>query len=127
MHTIVNTSKAMAAIGPYNQAIRVGNIIFTSGQLGIDPKTGKLVDGLDAQILQTFSNLQEVLRASGASLKDVVKFNIYLKDMADFDHMNDMMRSYLLGTQHPARTCNQPIAMPKGALFLMDAVAIVEE
>ncbi len=127
MHTIVNTPKAMAAIGPYNQAIRVGNLVFTSGQLGIDPKTGKLVEGLEAQILQTFCNLQEVLRAAGASLKDVVKFNIYLNDMADFDRMNDMMRRYLLGTQHPARTCNQPIAMPKGALFLMDAVAVIEE
>ena len=126
MHTIVNTSRAMAAIGPYNQAIRVGNMIFTSGQLGIDPKTGRLVEGLKAQMLVTFSNLKAVLHEAGAELKDVVKFNIYLKDMKDFEEMNNLMKENLVGIQHPARTCNQPVELPKGALFLMDAIAVLE-
>ena len=126
MHTIVNTSRAMAAIGPYNQAIRVGNMVFTSGQLGIDPKTGRLVEGLKAQMLVTFSNLKAVLHEAGAELKDVVKFNIYLKDMKDFEEMNNLMKENLVGIQHPARTCNQPVELPKGALFLMDAIAVLE-
>lgn len=127
MHTLINTPKAMAAIGPYNQAIRVGKLVFTSGQLGVDPKTGKLVEGLDAQMHMTFANLRAVLHQAGAQFKDVVKFNIYLDDMANFEKMNDFMKQYLLGLPHPARTCTQPVAMPKGCLFLLDAIAVVEE
>lgn len=127
MHTIINTSKAMAAIGPYNQAIRTGNLIFTSGQLGIDPRTGKMVEGIEAQMHMSFNNLRTVLQEAGAKLSDVVKFNIYLKDMKDFDKMNEIMKFYLNGIQHPARTCNQPTELPKGALFLMDAVAVLPE
>ena len=111
MHTLINTPKAMAAIGPYNQAIRVGN----------------LVEGLDAQMHMTFANLRAVLHEAGAQFKDVVKFNIYLNDMANFEKMNDFMKQYLLGLPHPARTCTQPVAMPKGCLFLLDAIAVVEE
>lgn len=125
MHTIIFTSKAMAAIGPYNQAIRAGNLVFTSGQLGIDPRTGKLVEGLEAQVHMSFNNLRTVLQEAGSKLSDVVKFNIYLTDMDNFEKVNDIMKFYLNGIQHPARTCNQPAALPKGALFLVDAVAVV--
>lgn len=124
---IVFTGNAMRAIGPYNQAVKVGNFVFTAGQLGISPQTNKLMEGLDAQAAMTFNNMNEVLHAAGAHRKDLVKINIYLKDMKDFEKINELMKAWLKGTAHPARTCIQAVELPKGCLFLMDAVAFIQD
>ena len=121
---IVSTSLAPAAIGPYSQAVRAGNTVYMSGQIGLDPATMKMVEGIDAQIVQVFDNLKAVAAAAGATLDDAVKFNIYLTDLAHFAKVNDVMMQYV-SEPYPARAAIGVKELPRGALVEADAVLVV--
>ncbi len=123
---IVHTDKAPAAVGPYSQAVRVGNLIFTAGQIGIDPATGQLREGLEAQTRQVMSNLQAVLKAAGADLSTVVKTTIYMTDLSAFKTVNTIYGEYFPESP-PARSTVQVAALPLGALIEIEAVAFLPE
>jgi 2-iminobutanoate/2-iminopropanoate deaminase len=118
----ISTGGAAAAIGPYSQAIRAGDMLFCSGQLGIDPATGELVDGVEAQAERALRNLQSVLDAAGLGFDDVVKTTIFLADMADFAAVNAVYGSYMPDPP-PARSAIQAGALPKGGLVEIEAIA----
>ncbi len=120
----IHTEGAPAAIGPYAQAIRAGNVIYTSGQLGIDPATGKLADGVEAQTHAAMRNLEKVLEAGGAGLRNVVKTTVFVRDLADFAVVNAIYGSYFSG-EFPARSCVQAAALPKGGLVEIECVAVL--
>ncbi len=119
------TGNAPAAIGPYSQAIQAGKTIFLSGQIGLDPHSMHLVEGIDAQIERVFENLKAVAAAAGASLDDAVKFTIYLTDLADFAKVNQVMERYL-SQPYPARAAVGVRELPRGALIEADAILCVE-
>ena len=123
MKTIISTPKAPGAIGPYSQAVAAGAAIYTSGQLGIDPATGKLAEGIAAQTRQAMENLSEVLKAAGADLDNVVKTTVFVKDLADFKTVNEIYGSYF-SAGCPARSCVQVAALPMGGLVEIEAVAM---
>lgn len=122
--TVISTDKAAAAVGPYNQAVKCGNFIFTSGQIGIDPAAGKLEDGLEAQAKRALDNLTEVLKAGGGSLEGVVKTTIFLADMGDFAAVNNIYKERFTG-DYPARSTVAVKQLPLGALVEIEAVAEV--
>jgi len=125
--TIIATGKAPAAVGPYSQGVRVGNLVFTAGQAGLDPTTGRMVEGgIEAQTQQTLENLSAILQAAGSSLLQVVKTTVFLQDIADFQTMNRVYARFF-GGQPPARSTVQVAALPLGALVEIEAVAMVEE
>ncbi len=119
---IVKTDKAPAAIGPYSQGVKSNGFVFASGQLGIDPATGKLADGVEAQTRQALSNLSAVLEAAGASLESVVKTTIFLADISDFPVVNGVYGEFF-GESLPARATVQVAALPLGALVEIEAIA----
>ncbi len=122
----VSTDKAPAAIGPYSQAIVAGNLVYTAGQIPLDPATMEMVgSNVTEQTGQVFKNLKAVLEAAGAGLGAVVKTTVFLADMADFQAMNEVYASYF-GDHKPARAAVQAAALPKGALVEIEAVAIKE-
>ncbi len=101
--TIISTAGAPAAIGTYSQAVKVGDTVYLSGQIGLDPQSGQLVDGIDAQIIRVFDNLKAVAEAAGGSLADVVKLNIYLTDLGNFAKVNETMAKYFRAAVSGAR------------------------
>lgn len=119
--TVITTADAPGAIGTYSQAVRSGNALYMSGQIGLDPKTMQLVEGIEAQIHRVFQNLDAVARAAGASLADAVKVNIYLIDLSDFAKVNEIMMNYF-PQPYPARAAVGVSALPRGALVEADAV-----
>lgn len=122
---IIATDKAPKAIGPYSQAIRSGNILYTSGQIALDPATGNLVDGdFAAQVRRVFENLKAVLTAGGTDFSRVVKATVYLTDLANFATLNEIYASNF-GDTKPARTTVGVLQLPKGALVEIDLIAIV--
>ncbi len=123
---VISTSQAPAAIGPYSQAIRSGNLLFASGQLGLDPATGNLVEGIEAQTRQALANLQAVLAASGGSVANVVKTTIFLADMADFATVNAIYGE-VFRHEPPARSTVQVAALPKGGLVEIEVIARLDE
>lgn len=119
----IATDKAPAAIGPYSQGIKIDNLVFTSGQLPIDPATGEIVSGgIEEQAKQAFENLKAVLEASGASLGDVIKTTVFLDNLGDFGTVNEIYGSYFK-KPYPARSCYEVAKLPKGALIEVEAVA----
>jgi len=121
---IVQTDKAPKAIGPYEQAIKVDGFVFTAGQIPLDPKSGKIVEGgIAAQTRQVLENLKGVLIASGSSMDRVVKATVFLKNMADFAAMNEVYAEYL-GSAKPARSTVAVAELPRGALVEIDLVAL---
>ncbi|MFQ5448993.1 MAG: RidA family protein [Nitrospinaceae bacterium] len=123
---IVKTSEAPAAIGPYEQGIRVGNFLFISGQIAMEPATGQLVQGDIAQETErTLKNLDAILKADGLTRGHVVKTTVYLADLNDFARMNQVYEKFFTAPP-PARACVQVAALPKGAKIEMDAIAIGE-
>lgn len=121
----IRTKNAPEAIGPYSQGIKINNMLFTSGQIPIDPKTGKIVDDdIIKQAKQVFNNLKAVLEAGGALLSDVVKTTVYLKDLGDFTKVNEIYAAYF-EAPYPARSCVEVSALPKGALIEIDALAVI--
>lgn len=121
---IISTPNAPAAIGTYSQAVQAGNTVYLSGQIGLDPATMQMVDGIDAQIVRVFDNLKAVAEAAGASLDDAVKFNIYLTDLANFAKVNEVMARYV-GQPYPARAAVGVKELPRGALVEADAVLVL--
>ena len=122
---IIATEKAPKAIGPYSQAIRSGNILYTSGQIALDPATGNLVDGdFAAQVRRVFENLKAVLTAAGTDFSRVVKATVYLTDLANFATLNEIYASYF-GDTKPARTTVGVSQLPKGADVEIDLIAMV--
>ena len=121
---IVSTPNAPAAIGTYSQAVRAGDTIYMSGQIGLDPASMQMVDGIDAQIVRVFENLKAVAAAAGATLNDAVKFNIYLTDLANFAKVNEVMAQYV-AQPYPARAAVGVKELPRGALVEADAVLVV--
>ena len=123
--TIIATADAPAAIGPYSQAARAGSTVYLSGQIGLDPATMQMAEGIDAQIARVFDNLKAVAAAAGGSLADAVKVNIYVTDLADFARVNDAM-AQAFSPPYPARATVQVAALPRGALVEIDAVLVLE-
>lgn len=124
--TVVATAHAPSAIGPYSQAIRCGNLVFLSGQIGLDPATGELVDGgFEAQVRQAFKNLGEVTKASGGSFAQVAKLTLFLTDLAHFAKVNEIMKP-LFEPVFPARSTVGVASLPKGALFEVEAVLMLD-
>lgn len=121
---IISTPKAPAAIGTYSQAVKAGNTVYMSGQIGLDPVTMQMVDGIDAQIVRVFENLKAVAEAAGATLDDAVKFNIYLTDLANFAKVNEVMAKYV-AQPYPARAAVGVKELPRGALVEAEAVLVV--
>jgi len=123
--SVINTDKAPAAIGTYSQAIKAGNTVYMSGQIPLDPKSMELVEGFEAQTVQVFENLKAVAEAAGGSLKDIVKLNIFLTDLANFATVNEVMSRYFQ-QPYPARAAIGITALPKGAQVEMDAIMVLD-
>lgn len=122
----IHSTAAPAAIGPYSQAIRVGDTVYLSGQIGLDPATGGLRDGTEAQVRQVFANLQAVAAAAGASLDDMVKVTLLLADMADFTQVNEIMASFF-SPPYPARATYQVAGLPRDARIEVEGVLVCKQ
>ena len=120
---VVRTSASPQALGPYSQGIVAGGLVFTAGQLGGDPASGDLPEGIEAQTLQALQNVARILEAAGSGWKDVVKTTVFLADMADFAAFNAVYAE-VVEEPFPARSTVQAAALPKGALIEIDAVAV---
>lgn len=123
---IIHTPDAPAAIGTYSQAVRVGDTVFLSGQIGLDPATMQMADGIDAQIHRVFQNLRAVATAADSSFNDLVKLNVYLVDLAHFAKVNEIMASYFR-PPYPARAAVGVAALPRGALVEVDGVLVIQD
>jgi len=121
---VIQTADAPAAIGPYSQAIRAGDTLYLSGQIGLDPASGQMVDGLEAQAHRVFRNMQAVTASAGASLDDVVKLSILLADLGDFAKVNEIMATYFTAP-YPARSTYQVAGLPRGGRIEVEAIAIL--
>ena len=117
----IHSKHAPAALGPYSQGVRAGDTVYLSGQLGLDPVTGNLVEGIDAQAHQVFRNLRAVAQAAGGELDDVVKLTILMADLADFGKVNEIMTTYFK-PPYPARATYQVAALPKAAKLEVEAI-----
>jgi len=122
--SVVSTQNAPAAIGTYSQAVRAGDTLYLSGQIGLDPATGQLVEGIDKQIHRVFGNLKAVAEAAGASLADVAKLSVYLTDLANFARVNEAMEKYF-AQPYPARAVVGVASLPRGALIEADAIIVL--
>lgn len=121
---IIATPDAPAAIGTYSQAVQAGNTVYISGQIGLDPASMQMVEGIDAQIVRVFDNLKAVAEAAGASLADAVKLTVYLTDLAEFQKVNETMARYF-NEPYPARAAVGVAQLPRGALVEADAILVV--
>ena len=120
--TVVRSERAPAAIGSYSQAVAVGGFVFLSGQIGLDPASGKLVEGgVEAEVRRVFDNLAAVATAAGGSLDDIVKLTVYLADLGDYAKFNELMQTYF-GTPYPARAVVEVSALPRGARIEIEAI-----
>ncbi len=118
----VSTDKAPAALGPYSQAQIVGGMVYTSGQIGIDPATGLVPDGVEAQAHQVFKNLSELLKAAGSDMSKVVKTTVFIKNMDDFGLVNSVYAQYFTDP-FPARSCVEVARLPKDMLVECEVIA----
>jgi reactive intermediate/imine deaminase len=121
---VITSDRAPAAIGPYSQAMKVGNTVYLSGQIPLDPDTMEVVEGMERQICQVFDNLTAVAEAAGGSLQDIVKLNIFLTDLAHFGLVNDVMTRYFK-QPYPARAAIGVASLPKGVPVEMDGIMVV--
>ena len=125
MKTIIATTNAPAAIGPYSQAVSLGNLLFTSGQIPLDPATGQTVAGdVEAQTRQALTNLKEVLEAAGSDLAKVIKTTVFIKDMNDFAQINKVYATFF-PADPPARSCVEVARLPKDVLVEVEAIAYI--
>lgn len=122
MNTVISTQRAPGAIGPYSQAMKAGNLIFTSGQLPIDPKNGEMPETIESQTKQSLENVKAILEEAGIDLSKVVKTTVFLKEMNHFAQMNEVYRTYF--TENcPARSAIQVARLPKDALVEIEVIA----
>lgn len=122
---IISTPNAPAAIGTYSQAVRAGNTVYMSGQIGLDPATMQLVEGFEAQTVRVFENLKAVAEAAGGSLADAVRVTIYLTDLANFAKVNEIMACYF-DQPYPARAAVGVKELPRGAEVEADAILVID-
>lgn len=120
---IISTKKAPSAIGPYSQGMIVGDLVFTSGQIPLNPESGELVTEISKATVQVMANLSAVLEAAGSSLEKVIKTTIFLQDLNDFEKVNEIYGDYFKDNL-PARSCVQVVKLPKGATIEIEAIAI---
>ena len=123
---VIHTENAPAAIGTYSQAILVDNTLYLSGQIGLDPYSMELVEGIEAQIRRVFDNLKAVCEAAGGSLADIAKLNIFLTDLSNFQLVNQIMGEYF-AQPYPTRAALGVASLPKGALVEMDGIVIINQ
>ncbi|OIR16719.1 2-iminobutanoate/2-iminopropanoate deaminase [mine drainage metagenome] len=123
---VIQTPDAPAAIGTYSQAVRVDNTVYLSGQIGLDPNTMNMVEGIEAQVHRVFQNLRAVADAAGGSLDDMVKLNVYLTDLAHFAKVNEIMATYF-HQPYPARAAVGVASLPRAALVEADGVLCLQE
>ena len=121
----ISTPNAPAAIGPYSQGLRSGNMVFISGQIPVDPATGEMVEGIEAQAKQALTNLRNVLAAAGLTTKNVIKTTVFLADLKDFPTVNGIYETFF-EAPYPARSCVQVAGIPKGALVEIECIAVEE-
>ena len=121
---VISTPHAPSAIGTYSQAVRCGDTIYLSGQIGLDPVTMQLVEGIDAQVKRVFNNLKAVAEAAGGSLDDAAKLTIYLTDLAHFAKVNEVMAGYFR-PPYPARAAIGVASLPRAALVEVDAILVI--
>lgn len=122
MKNVIHTNSAPAAIGPYSQAVQMGDLLFTSGQLGIVPETGELAQGVEAQTEWALKNLGAILAEAGMSYANVLKTTVFVADLADFSKVNAIYQKFFDGA-YPARSCVQVAALPKGGLVEIECIA----
>ncbi len=125
MKRIISTDKAPAAVGPYSQAVRAGDILFISGQIPIDPATGRMVEGLEAQVTQVLENLKAIVEEAGGNMGSIVKATVLLQSMDDFKAMNGIYAGYF-ESDPPARAAFEVGALPLGALVEIEAIALLD-
>lgn len=123
MKRIISTASAPAAVGPYSQAVEARGVLYVSGQLPVDPATGRMPEGIAAQTERALDNIRAILSEAGYTLRDVVKSTVLLADIADFGAMNEVYARYYT-EQMPARVCYQVANLPKGALVEIEAIAV---
>ena len=123
---VIHTENAPAAIGTYSQAILVGNTLYLSGHIGLDPYSMELVEGIEAQIRRVFDNLKAVCEAAGGTLADIAKLNIFLTDLSNFQLVNQIMGEYF-AQPYPARAALGVASLPKNALVEMDGIVIINQ
>ncbi len=123
---VINAANAPAAVGPYVHAVKVEDFLFTSGQLGLDPVTGEMAEGVEAQAHLSLKNLGEILKEAGLTYQDVIKTTVFLQDMNDFATVNAIYAEYFQG-KTPARSCVQVAKLPKGGLVEIEAIAVKSE
>jgi len=123
---IIHSDDAPKAIGVYSQAVCAGQTVYLSGQIGLDPASMQMMEGIEAQIVRVFENLKAVAQAAGGSLDDVVKLNVFLTDLAYFARVNEIMAKYFR-EPYPARAAVGVAALPRGALVEMDAILVIEK
>jgi 2-iminobutanoate/2-iminopropanoate deaminase len=123
----ITSEQLPAAVGPYSNGIRVSDLVFTSGQLPVNPATGEFPEGIAAQAKQSLANLKTVLEAGGSGMADVIKTTVFLKDISDFAAVNEVYAEAFAGTVFPARSAFAVNALPKGALVEIEAVALVNQ
>lgn len=121
MQKIISTDKAPAAIGPYSQAVEINGFIFTSGVVPFVPENGNIPEGIEAQANQAFSNLRNLIEASGCKMNQVVKTNVFIKNMEDFAKINEIYKSYFV-EPFPARSCVEVARLPKDVLLEIEAI-----
>lgn len=122
MKKVISTDKAPAAIGPYSQAIEVNGMVYTSGVIPVNPTTGEIPSGVEAQAEQAFSNMAALLEAAGTDMASVVKTTVFIKEMNDFAKINEIYAKYFTGT-FPARSCVEVARLPKDVLLEVEAIA----
>lgn len=123
--TVISTDKAPAAIGPYSQAIQVGEMIFTSGVIPVVPETGEIVQGIENQARQALSNMKALLESAGRDMSDIIKTTVFIKNMDDFAKVNEVYATFFEG-EYPARSCVEVARLPKDVLIEIEAIAIVK-
>ena len=123
MKNVISTDQAPAAIGPYSQAIEVNGMVYTSGQIPVNPATGEIPEGIKAQAEQVMKNVKNLLEAAGTGMSKVVKTTVFIKDMNDFTAINEIYAAYFEG-DCPARSCVEVARLPKDVLMEMEAIAI---
>ena len=124
MKNVISTEKAPGAIGPYSQAIEIDNLIYTSGQLGIDPSTGNFAEGVQGQTAQALENVKAILETKGLTLDDIIKTTVFIKDMNDFGKINEVYAKYICGDILPARSCVEVARLPKDGLVEIEVIAL---
>lgn len=123
----INSPNAPAAIGPYSQGVKIGNLFFTSGQMAIDPKTGEFIgEDIQAETKQTLDNIKAILEAANTNLENVIKTTVFIKDMNDFVKINEIYGQYFTENQ-PARSCVEVARLPKDANIEIEVIAVIPE